>query len=220
MWRKAPGRSCARLRVQQGLTPEKLWKAEGHLFAHPLPGSLDYCHLLKIIIIKNLYFCKETKPFSLVKQWQPTVPTAPGNSSGEQNPPCWGLRAAKSSITARPSETLAGEICAWSSPEDPAVLQADTLWKPWDTLAANQSLEHPNNVWVSLSIQKKNKKKNPKNCRISMKHFDAYESAFPNKTVSFENSQRDAALIRLRALAAAQASLRHGAVVENDLSGR
>lgn len=25
-----------------------------------------------------------------------------------------------------------------------------THWKPWDTLAADQSLVHPNNVWVSL----------------------------------------------------------------------
>lgn len=37
-----------------------------------------------------------------------------------------------------------------------------------------------------------------------MKHFDVYESAFSNKIVLLENSQRDPGLIRPRVLASAQ----------------
>lgn len=53
-----------------------------------------------------------------------------------------------------------------------------------------------------------------------MKHFDVYESAFSNKTVSSENSQRDPPLIRSGALDAFPTSLSRGAVLESDLSGR
>lgn len=52
------------------------------------------------------------------------------------------------------SKTIRG-LCSAQAPVFEAVQRTqlscnETHQKPWDTLAANQSLVHPNNVWVSL----------------------------------------------------------------------
>lgn len=132
-------------------------------------GYLDYCYLEKKKKKKNPYFLKETRQLVLVSKEERLNAVAACSPQAPVFPP--GLKCMKpktSTIHLKLKFKSCQELDQSKAIRGPRRAQAplfeavrrtqlsgkQTHLKPWDTLAADQSLVHPNNVWVSLQINK------------------------------------------------------------------